>query len=432
MRAGGIILIIGALLVPFIWLPGIAQGRDVVALFSQYLGLAALIAMAFSHIIATRWPGVELVFGPMDQGYRIHKWLGIGSMVAILIHDTVDADMRGLGRETALTELAETLGEISLYGLLILVVITVATFIPYHLWKWTHRFIGIFFLAGSFHYLFILKPWANGDPLGLYMLVVCAIGALAYLYTSAPRGLRPGRAYHVDSVSPQGTALAIEMTPKGGSRLRHRAGQFAFFAFSGAGHSEPHPFTISSAPRDDGGLRVTIAPLGDLTARLKGAVKPGQDLRVDGPYGRFGGNSKRAQVWVAAGIGITPFLALAEALSADGPPVDLIFCVRAAEGAPHLSQIKTLADANPRLQLTLWESQSSGRLTAEGIAAIVGDLAGRQVLFCGPSAMRRALAAGLAAMGVSARNFHYEVFEIRTGLGLRRFAEWIWRQRRTT
>ena len=165
MKPLGLTIIAIALLIPLIWLPGIAAGRDAVALTSQYIGLTALIAMAISHLIATRWPGVEAIFGPMDQSYRIHKWLGIGALVAVLIHDTIDAEMRGLGAETALVEAAETAGEISLYGLLILVVITIATFIPYHLWKWTHRLIGAFFVLGSFHYLFILKPFSNGDPL---------------------------------------------------------------------------------------------------------------------------------------------------------------------------------------------------------------------------------------------------------------------------
>ena len=146
-----------ALGVPFIWWPSIAQGRDVSALFSQYLGIWALIAMALLQFIATRWPGVEAVFGGLDRGYVLHKWLGIGAMAAILLHDTIDAEMDGLGRETALVELAETLGELSLYGILILVVITIATFIPYHLWRWTHRLMGFFFMAGAFHYLFILS-----------------------------------------------------------------------------------------------------------------------------------------------------------------------------------------------------------------------------------------------------------------------------------
>jgi predicted ferric reductase len=173
LNSFGLILTFGALLTPVIWLPGLAGKHDTVTLFSQYLGMAALIAMALSQVIATRLGFVERVFGGLDRSYILHKWLGIGAMVAILLHDTIDAEMDGLGRETLLSDGAETAGELCLYGLLILVVITIATFIPYHLWRWTHRIMGVFFVMGAFHFLFILKPFTNGDPLGLYVSAFC-------------------------------------------------------------------------------------------------------------------------------------------------------------------------------------------------------------------------------------------------------------------
>ncbi|WP_422049167.1 ferric reductase-like transmembrane domain-containing protein [Shimia sp.] len=429
MRKIGLLVVAVALAVPFVWWPSIAQGRDGVALFSQYLGLGALIAMAFSHLIATRWPGIEMLFGPLDQSYRLHKWLGIGAMVAILLHDTIDAEMRGLGRETALVELAETLGEISLYGLLILVVITIATFIPYHLWKWTHRFIGIFFVFGAFHYLFILKPFKNGDPLGLYMLLVCAVGTVAYAWTSAPRGLRPSRSYEITHVTQQGDAVAVDLAAKG-RPLRHRAGQFAFFRFSGAGFYEPHPFTISAAPNETGDLRLTVAPLGDLTSHVARSLKAGQAVQVDGPYGHFG-RAKGPQVWIGAGVGVTPFVALAQALPTEAPPVTFIYCIRDRDSAAHLAELESLAASKSNLDLVLWQSQTRGRLSATILAAEIPDLATRKVLFCGPIEMRRSLAKDLPKQGVGQKNFLYEEFEIRTGIGLRRLVAWLWQRHLT-
>lgn len=430
MKPLGLILIAIGCAAPLIWLPSLAQGRDVIALFSQYLGMLALITMAFAQVIATRWPGIEAVFGPMDQAYRVHKWLGIAGLATILLHDTIDADMQGLGPETALVDIAETMGELSLYGILILVVITIATFIPYHLWKWTHRLIGIFFVLGAFHYVFILKPFSNGDPLGIYMGLVCLIGTLAYLYTSAPRGLRPAKAYRITGTSREGDALAVEMTPQGRA-CRHRAGQFAFFAFTGAGMNEPHPFTISNAPRDDGGLRITVAPLGDLTSRVVNALQEGQDVRVQGPFGRFGRTAKGPQVWIAAGVGITPFVALAESLPASAEPVRLIYAVRLREQAAHLALLEELARQKSNLDLTVWESATSGRLTADKVSEIAGpDLGSSNVLFCGPGAMREALGKSLTRFGISQRQYHYEEFEIRTGIGLESLLHWLWARRK--
>ena len=419
IRLTGLVVTGALLLAPLIWLPAIGVGRDQAALFSQYLGMTAIIAMAISQTIATRWPGVEALFGSLDQSYRLHKWLGLWALVASFLHDTIDADMRGLGPETGLTDLAETAGEISLYGLLLLVVITIATFIPYHLWKFTHRFIGVFFILSAFHYLFILKPFANGDPLGLYMGAICVIGLVAYAYTSAPRGFRPSRTYEVTHMDSQGDALAVELSPKG-KTLRHQAGQFAFISFPDIGLSEPHPFTLSAAPSDDGKLRMTIAPLGDYTIRLMSRMRMGASARVEGPFGHFGG-VRGPQIWVAAGIGITPFAALAGALKEGDGPVTLVYSVREKSKAAHLGELEAVAKSNPNFTLLLRETAIEGRLTADHIAEIAGaNLKKMHVLYCGPVALRDVLRKGLKSHGLSARRFRYELFEIRTGIGLKK------------
>ena len=190
LKKSGLALIAVALATPIAFLPPLAAKFDPIALFSQYLGMAALIAMAITQIIATRFKFVEFLFGGLDRSYILHKWLGIGAMVAILLHDTIDAEMRDIGAETLLVEVAETAGEISLYGILILIIISIATFIPYHLWMWTHRLIGTFFALSAFHYFFILKPFSNLDALGAYVGVFCILGMLSYVYKLLPQAAR--------------------------------------------------------------------------------------------------------------------------------------------------------------------------------------------------------------------------------------------------
>lgn len=422
LKATGLLATTALLAAPLIWFPALAQGRDVIALFSQYLGIWALIAMALSQIIATRMRPVEWIFGGLDRAYVLHKWLGIGAMVAILLHDTIDAEMRGLGQETLLVEIAETAGELSLYGLLILVVITIATFIPYHLWRWTHKFMGAFFTAGAFHYLFILKPFGNGDPLGIYAGVICLIGVLAFAYRLLPAGLRPTYRYSVAETVTTGNAMAITLTPDG-RPMRHRAGQFVFVSFDGG---EPHPFTLSQAPAGDGQLRVSAAALGDDTRRFPAKISTGTAAKVEGPFGRFlRPKGAKHEVWIAGGIGITPFLAWAGDKS-DDTPVDLFYCVRDADSAAHLDDLQSLAASRPEVTLHLHESRQSGRISADVIAkAVSADLSAASVAFCGPEEMRKALKQGFATHGLPQRRFQYEEFEIRTGIGLKALAKRI-------
>ncbi|MFN3144876.1 MAG: ferric reductase-like transmembrane domain-containing protein [Paracoccaceae bacterium] len=417
------VLILTAVVIPGALFASLPQVRDSVALFSQYIGAVALILMAWAQVWATRAPGVESVFGGLDRVYVLHKWSGIAAMAAILLHDTIDAEMDALGRQTALNELGETLGELSLYGLLILAVISVATFIPYHLWKWTHKAMGAFFAAGAIHFLLIQKPFAVIDPLGLYIAAACVAGLLAYAVTLLPPRRR---AYAVRDVRDTGGATAITLAPTGKTRFAARPGQFAVASFDAPGLSEPHPFTLSAPVAEDGSLQITAKALGDWTARLPRALAPGATAQVQGPFGRFTRrDGTRPEVWIAGGIGITPFLAWAEALGPEQTgPIHLFWAVRSEAEAPHLDRMRAAAAAHPALTLTLVASEQGQRLTAERIADTT-DPAGARVAFCGPATLRRALQQGLARHGVTPRAFHYEEFEFRTGIGLRRLAAWI-------
>ena len=420
----GLLLIVITTLFPAYQLFSLPNISDQTALFSQYLGLAALILMAWGQILSTRLPGVELIFGGLDRVYVLHKWAGITAMIAILVHDTVDADISGVGKETALTDLAETLGELSLYGLLILVVISVATFIPYHLWKWTHKAMGAMFAAGVFHFVFILKPFAMSDPAGLYSGVFCAAGLAAYIWMLLPEDMRPSRQFEISGLEETGGALAITMIPDS-KPISAKPGQFGVLRFVGSEKPEPHPFSFSNIG-SDGSLRVTIKGLGDFTTGLAKAVAVGQKVSIQGPFGRFRLSAKTPEVWVAGGIGITPFLAWADALSTDASQVDLFYCVKSRADAPHLAELEEIARTKPNLNLHMVVSAEGQRLSAEMIKqSTETDLSKAKVSFCGPVSLRRVLQTGLGRYGVNARRFQFEEFEFRTGIGLRRLAQWV-------
>lgn len=424
MNPTGLLIISLSTLFPAYQLFTLPNISDQTALFSQYLGLAALILMAWGQILSTRISGIEALFGGLDRVYVLHKWAGILAMVALLLHDTIDADMRGLGRGNALNELAETLGEISLYGLLILVVLSIATFIPYHLWKWTHKAMGALFLAGAFHFAFILKPFAMSDPAGLYTGLFCITGLLAYVWMLLPETMRPSYGYRITDIDRQGDTVAISMTPQK-SALRPRPGQFGVFRFTGANKSEPHPFSFSRID-DDGTLRITVKALGDFTASLPQTIATGQELRVQGPFGRFCRKGNRSEIWIAAGIGVTPFVTWAADLSPEDPDVDMFYCVKSRDSAAHLTELEQFAAAKPNLRLHVVASSEGNRLDADMIGKRVsGELSNTAVSYCGPVSLREDLRKGLRTFGVGPRNFHYEEFEFRTGIGLKALAHWV-------
>ncbi len=420
----GLAVLGASVLVCAVLFAGLPNIKDPIALFSQFLGSAALILMAWAQLMATRLPLVEPLFGGLDRVYVLHKWSGILALGAILLHDTIDADMASLGADTALVELGETLGEISLYGILILCVISIATFIPYHLWKWTHRLMGGFFVAGALHYLLELKPFSNfGDTLGLYLAAFCVLGLAAYAYTLLPESARRARRYAVSSVRATGGATEITLAPEGRG-IKPAPGQFAIFSFGQTGLTEPHPYSLSAPAHADGSLQITVKALGDYTHRLGRDLKAGTTARVQGPFGRFTRRTGKSgtEVWIAGGIGITPFLAWAEALTPeDKTEIHLFWAVRSEAEAPQLDRVRAAVAAHPGVTLHLCVSSEGSRLTPEAIAD-QADMASAKVWFCGPAPMRRSLYDALSRRGLSQSRFHYEEFEFRTGIGLKRLA----------
>ncbi|WP_298820853.1 ferredoxin reductase family protein [uncultured Roseibium sp.] len=428
MRLIGFILVFIASTLPLLWYWPLLLSSDPIAIFSQYLGSTALILMGINQFIATRMPGLEFVFGPLDRVYVLHKWLGITAMVCLGLHDIIDAEIDGL-RGGPLSGIAEDIGEVGLYGLLILTIASVITFIPYHLWKWSHRLIGIFFFFGAFHFFFIEKPFSNLEPLGLYVSSFCLIGILSYLWMAVLRPVaRLGHAYKVASVRHLGDLTEVILHPQG-QGLRHEPGQFAFLSVNAVGLSEEHPFTLSAAQTQDRALRFSIKELGDYSRRLRRELKVGMSARITGPYGHFTmPKGSGPQVWIGAGVGITPFLAFTESVKTrESGHVKLYYCVRERGDIPYARELEEIAMKADNLELIIINSNEGVRLSAE---RIVDDLSGRlsqaHVFFCGPVEMRKGLKRKLVLEGLPVGRFHFEEFEMRTGVGLKRLAIWLW------
>jgi predicted ferric reductase/Ca2+-binding EF-hand superfamily protein len=109
-----------------------------------------------------------------------------------------------------------------------------------------------------------------------------------------------------------------------------QAGDFAFVRIPAIAKHEWHPFTISSAPEAPS-ITFHVRSLGNWTStlrRLAEARTPNLEAYLDGPYGSPSAHIFRSRhaVFIAAGIGVTPFasvLACIEARERAGTPASL-------------------------------------------------------------------------------------------------------------
>ena len=138
----------------------------------------------------------------------------------------------------------------------------------------------------------------------------------------------------------------------------------------------------------------------------------GTTARVEGPYGGLTywriGNPR--QVWIAGGIGVTPFLSMARSLSSSTYEIDFYYATERREEAHFLSDLLEVADRNPRLRVIPIRRESLGHITADDIAAATFDLPDKDIVICGPPRMMEGLSKQFQARGVPRRRIHFEQF----------------------
>jgi predicted ferric reductase len=160
-------------------------------------------------------------------------------------------------------------------------------------------------------------------------------------------------------------------------------------------------------------LRFTIKALGDYTSTLADKLDVGQPVMVDGPFGHFTNQDNRCdrQIWIAGGIGVTPFLALSDVLN-PGTSVDLYWSVREKSEAVYDQELRTLEGKNSSFRYHLWLTDEQGFLTVNELGER-DDLLNCDFLICGPAEMRDAMISQLKEKGISTRQIHFEEFSFR-------------------
>lgn len=413
------------------WQHVIEAALPIDAQFSYFAASCSVICMVLALLLAARPRPVETPLGGLDRMYRLHKYLGVAALLLFVAHYATvpgepEADAAAVTAQTVagVAGVAEEGLPIDLFGLIamigftLLIIITLNRKIPYHRWLPTHRLMGLFFAVVSAHVLLVLYdgeeiPLASPPGAVLALLLLAGLAAFACRQFRYP-AKRRRHPFALQAVNRLERATEVVLHPKQ-RMFPFKAGQFAFVAIDADGFQEAHPFTISSGTREPQ-LRFTMKVLGDYTRRVRDELDAGADVTVEGPYGRFEplqGSDKK--VWVAGGIGITPFLsALRTIAPGHGRTVRLYYCVRSVREALFLDEVEALAKAAGGVTVTRVVSEAGERLDAGAIdTALGGALADWSYYLCGPQPMITAISKGLLARGARARRIHHEAFEFR-------------------
>ncbi len=397
-------------------------------------GLLSIGLMSLSMFLAARPVWVERPLGGLDRMYRTHKWAGILAVSFAALHWLIEmsddllkalvgregriAKIKDGGLLESLRHLAEDMGEWAIYALLAMLVLTLWRRFSYRPWRFLHQAMPLLYLMLAFHALLLAPADYWTQPPGWLLALLLLGGVYGSLLSLVGR---IGRAHLV-----QGSIIAVEQTIidvisvtcqlEPGWR-GHRPGQFAFVTFDpGEG---AHPYTLSSADQGDRRVRFEIKALGDYTRTLAKRLSMGQRITLEGPYGRFDyarHNPKAKQIWVAGGIGVTPFLAWLEALQSKPgkmPAVDLHYCTRDRTEDPYVARLASLCENLPGIRLQVHGSRQGEQLTPATLVAGVEASGLAEVWFCGPQGLADALQNGLRDQGRNRFLFHQEAFALR-------------------
>jgi len=404
----------------------------------QYTGIIAFSAMTFAMLLATRPLWIEKRLGGLDKIYRLHKWLGIVAFAFSILHwlvsklpawwshldqliilDAISGATEGTepsAFETFLESLESTallVGEYAFYLTVLFLLIALLKKIPYRFFVKTHIVMAIIYLVLVFHAfaLMYIDYWT--EPIGITMAIMMIAGTISsFIILLGKAGKKRKAEGSIQAINTYPNMNILELVVKSDNWKGHHEGQFAFLKFE---KKEPHhPFTISSAwDKKTKNITFTIKALGNYTNKLADKLKVGNSIVLEGAYGNFTFNDKKeSQIWIAGGVGITPFLARMERLAQGNNKQKIDFFYSAKKIDANFKKKLEQVSAEAGINLHLFETSQSAQISGNHIRKAVSDWETASVWFCGPSKMAKSIKKDLKNNGLHS-TFHQELFEMR-------------------
>jgi predicted ferric reductase len=387
-------------------------------------GLVGTYLMLIVVLLAGRVPIVERTLG-QDVLMRWHRKLAPWTLVLIAVHGTlITIGYAQSARTGALHQLGQLLtgypGILTAsVGFLLLVMAAVTSAriakrrMRYETW-WAVHLYTYLALALSFSHQLATGVMFVGHPLARVFWTALFIGTagvvFAYrillpIWRSSFHQLRVAAIRHE---APGVVSILLE-----GKRLRLMpiaGGQFIQLRILKRGlWWQAHPYSVSALP-DGRFLRITVKDLGDHSGALA-RLRPGTRVAIEGPYGAFTADARKSDrvVMIGAGVGVTPLRALLEDLPLH---VDTVLLARAHDESSLVlrDELRTLIRLRSGRLHELLGARRQTQISSHSLAALIPDIADRDVFICGPTGFTTTVLRAVRALGVPAERIHHEAF----------------------
>ncbi len=170
-------------------------------------------------------------------------------------------------------------------------------------------------------------------------------------------------------------------------------------------------FSIASSPTDKKRITIAFRDSESGFKRMLIEAPLGYEIIIRGPFGgdfSLPENTARHIVFIAGGIGITPFLSMSRFAAEKelSLPITLLYANRSEKSSAYLKEIEHIASQNRHFTV----KKKLGRVDSAFIKQNVKDILGAEWFIAGPPAMVEEAARIVLTLGVNPAAIHKERF----------------------
>lgn len=378
----GNLLVFGTLIITLIvWLTAVpAQDISSLDRVRHIVAGISLSGLCLVLLLSTRNKTITSWFNGLNKVYVYHKWIAIFSVVLLFVHVILGDSLKTSDAISPTLVLAG-------FGMFLLVIITLLTLfnkkMKYETWRLIHRFMVLAFLAGTVHmYLSNRYNLLQFNVVSIWTGIISLVGICSGVYTIffyQKSGFKySGKVTAINKLTSSIAEIEITLDQK----MDYVKGQYIFVkVFQNGIENAPHPFSISGG--DGRKVFLTIKNSGDFTHQINNELMVGTTVVLDGPYGHMAfSQGKTNQLWIAGGIGITPFMAYLKGNETD-KSIEMYYSYNGKSSEAYKDFLEDYQKNNKNFKVNLIDTSTGNKLNFENYT-IKEDT---EIFMCGPAGM---------------------------------------------
>ncbi len=412
-------------LLPAIALPALPKTLTATSGFlyiSAIFGYIGIVLLLWMYAL-----GAKSVFGVWFRDIapitRIHRWLGKYGILLLLAHPIFI--LLSYGEEllyplvphlSTAFERHITLGRISLWLIIMLWLSSVLLRgkMGYRPWKYLHFLAYIALPFSLLHVPGTGSQFANDTFVkGYYFALVVSYFVVTMLRIRglAAADANKARVIRHERIADGTYMVELDMPPES---TMPNAGQYVYVRMGII--SEDHPFSVAQVDEDKRHIVLAYRITGRYSHAMSG-LQPSDEVYISEPYGAFLaplGPDEQPVVFIAGGIGITPFM---QAMLHERSPENtwLFYANRSHESTAFANVVSNRLDTHAiRIysdEPALAPDEQARYLTKELLTHTLSSPNDYQYFICGPSGMMSHTQNVLTTLGLPAAQIHFEAFE---------------------